>query len=217
MTVLLHVDASARGERSLSRQLSRRFIDEWVSREPSSTVLVRNVGHSPPPFVSEAWIAAVFAPEVERTAEQRELLRPSDELISELARAEIIVMGTPMYNYGMPATLKAWFDQVIRIGKTFSFDLRRGDFPLEPIMGGKRLVVLASRGEFGFEADGVRAHMNHLETHIRTCAHYLGVTETHVIAIEYQEFGGERHLASQKAAHKAVSDLVAQLHEAWVG
>ena len=82
-----------------------------------------------------------------------------------------------MYNYGMPAALKSWFDNIIRIGKTFTFDLARGDYPLEPIMTGKTLVILSSRGEFGFEPGGVREGMNHLETHIRTCAPTLGLNK----------------------------------------
>jgi FMN-dependent NADH-azoreductase len=177
-------------------------------RRPSDNVIVRDVGRFPPPITTEVWIGAVFTPEGERTDEQRDSVRASDELISELSRADIIVMGTPMYNYGMPAALKAWFDNVIRVGKTFTFDLARGDYPLEPIMTGKTLVILSSRGEFGFEPGGVREDMNHLETHIRTCAPYLGVEKTHLIAINYQEFGDERHELSVKNAYEAVPQLV---------
>ena len=120
-------------------------------------------------------------------------------------------MGTPMYNYGMPAQLKSWFDKIIRIGKTFSFDLARGDFPLEPTLGGKTLVVLSSRGEFGFGPGGVRADMNQLDPHIRTCSHYLGVESIHTIAIDYQEFGDARHKRSIAEAHAAVPGLVDEL------
>jgi len=74
----------------------------------------------------------------------------SDILTGELVQSEIIVITTPMYNYGMPASLKAWFDQVIRINKTFSFDLARGDQPIEPIQSGKTLVILSASGEGGF-------------------------------------------------------------------
>jgi FMN-dependent NADH-azoreductase len=113
----------------------------------------------------------------------------------------------------MPAALKSWFDKVIRIGKTFTFDLSRGDFPLEPVMSGKTLVVLSSCGEFGFGAGGLREKMNNLETHIRTCAHYLGVEEMHVISINYQEFGDARHEASINEAFAAVPVLVNDLIE----
>ena len=201
MTTVLHIDASVRHDRSLSRKLSQTFIETWVAHRPSDKILRRNVGHHPPPFVTESWIAAAFTPPGERSLAMAAELAPSDACIGELEQADLIVMGTPMYNYGMPAHLKAWFDQVIRVGRTFSFDLARGDWPLEPTLGGKTLVLLTSTGEFGFEAGGMREGWNHLDTHIRTCAHYLGVSETHHIGIEYQEFGGERHARSIADAH----------------
>ncbi|CAH0261528.1 FMN-dependent NADH-azoreductase [Pseudomonas mediterranea] len=213
MTTLLHIDASARSDRSLSRKLSQAFVEAWRERDATTQVITRDVGRNPPPFVTEAWIAAVFTPEEQMTPQKREEIRLSDELIDELDRADVIVIGTPMYNYGMPATLKSWFDKVIRIGKTFTFDLERGDYPLEPIMSGKKLVILSSRGEFGFGPGGVRETMNHLDTHIQTCAHYLGVNETHVISIDYQEFADARHEASIANAFDAVPVLVRQMIE----
>lgn len=211
MTTLLHIDASARTTRSLSRELSRHFIAQWQARRPDDTVLRHDVGVNPPPLVSEAWIAAAFTAAERRTNAQREVLHVSDALIDDLERADVIVIGTPMYNYGMPAALKAWFDQVIRVNRTFSFDLARGDTPLAPTLRGKTLVVLASRGEFGFEPGGMRERMNHLETHISTCAHYLGVDEEHRIAIDYQEFGDDRHRDSVASAFARVPELVASL------
>ncbi len=141
----------------------------------------------------------------------REMLAASDHLIGELEAADVIVLGTPMFNYGLPARLKAWVDQVIRVGRTFSFDLARGDYPLEPILSGKMLVLLTSTGEFGFEPGGVRAHMNHLDTHIGAVRAYLGVSEWFHIGVEYQEFGDARHAASLDAAVAAVPRLAAQL------
>ncbi|BBP58632.1 NAD(P)H-dependent oxidoreductase [Pseudomonas sp. St316] len=211
MTTLLHIDASARGERSLSRKLSAGFIQSWIAAEVSAEVIVRDVGTHPPPFVTEDWIRAVFTPVEQLSTEQSARIRLSDTLIDEIERADVIVIGSPMYNYGMPAALKSWFDQVIRIGKTFTFDLARGDFPLEPIMSGKTLVILSSRGEFGFGIGGVRETMNHLETHIQTCAHYLGVEQTHVITIDYQEFADARHEASIAEAFEAIEQLVMDL------
>ena len=72
-------------------------------------------------------------------------------------------------------------------------------------------MILSSRGEFGFGAGGIRERMNHLETHIQTCAHYLGVEQTHVITIDYQEFGDARHAASTVEAFDAIQQLVAEL------
>lgn len=211
MTTILHIDSSARGDRSLTRQLTASFIGQWLEREPETIVLHRDVAVNPPPFLTEAWLAAAFTPAEQRTPDQHEELLLSDELIAELEGADILVIGAPMYNYGMPAMLKSWFDKVIRVGKTFTFDLARGDFPLEPIMSGKTMVILSARGEFGFGPGGVREGMNHLETHIRTCAHYLGVEESHFIAIDYQEFNEERHRQSVADAFAAIPLLIDQL------
>lgn len=210
-TTILTVTASARLERSLSRALARHFQQEWVAREPATKLIHRDIGQHHPPFISEAWIGAAFTPPMERTPEQLELLRPSDELIDEVIQADVVVIASPMYNYGMPAVLKAWFDQVIRIGKTFSFDLARGDWPLEPTLSGKRLVVLSSKGEFGFQPGERRHDMNHLDPHIATAARYLGANDKHFISIEYQEFGDERHQRSIRRAHESVTELVCSL------
>jgi len=211
MTTILRIDASARRERSLTRALADRFERQWLGLAPGTRFIHRDLARTPPPLVSETWIAAAFTPPESRTAAQNAVLRPSDELIDELEAADLIVLATPMYNYGMPAALKAWFDQVIRIGRTFSFDLDRGDWPLRPMLPGKTLVVLTSRGEFGFLPGGIREDKNHLDPHIVTCAPYLGVDKRHLIAIEYQEFGDERHAQSVAAAQQAVRELVEEL------
>ncbi|MCA9018771.1 MAG: NAD(P)H-dependent oxidoreductase [Planctomycetaceae bacterium] len=210
---ILKITASARRQRSLSRKLASKFIAEWIDRRPDDVVVEQDVAANPPPIVTEEWIAAAFTAGEDRSETQKNVLSSSDELISELEDADIIVIATPMYNYGMPATLKAWFDQVIRINKTFSFDLKRGDFPLQPILGGKTLVVLTSTGEFGFLNGGIRSNMNHLLPHISTCAFYLGVDEDdiHHVGIEYQEFQDDRHEQSIDDAGKAISALVVEL------
>ena len=213
MTTILRIDVSARTERSLTRGLSQRFIDEWLKQRPSDKIVQRDIGLNPPPAVSEDWIAAAFTSAKERTKDQQATLQLSDTLIDEVERADIILLGVPMYNYGMPSALKAWFDQVIRVNKTFTFDLARGDEPLETTLSGKHLVILSSRGEFGFEPGGVREHRNHLDPHIRTCSKFLGVVQDHLIAIEYQEFGDERHRQSVENAHRAVPKLVDHLIE----
>ena len=132
-------------------------------------------------------------------------------MIGELRKAEMLLIATPIYNYGMPASLKAWIDQVIRVDETFTFDLSRGDWPLEPVLNGKTLVLLTSSGEFGFAPGGPRAHMDHLTPHVQTLAGYLGVSEMHHVRIEYQEFGDERHRRSVAEAHAEVARLVGQL------
>lgn len=211
MTNILRIDASARKERSLTRSLGDLFIEQWLVAEPDTSVTVRDVGTNPPPIISEGWIAAAFTEESDRTDEQRMLLEKSDALIDELDQADVIVMTTPMYNYGMPAALKAWFDQTIRVGKTFTFKLARGDRPLEPVMTGKWLVMLTSSGEFGFGPGELNDGANHLVPHIETASKYLGIETAHHIGIEYQEFGDQRFSESKAAAEAAVPELVSVL------
>jgi len=208
---LLHIDASAREDRSLTRDMGRRFMAAWRADNPNDVILHRDVGLHPPPYVSQDWVAAAFTPQEKRTPDEIELLATSDTLIGELACADILVIATPMYNYGMPAALKAWVDQVIRVDKTFTFDLARGDHPLEAVLSGKAMVLLTSSGEYGFAPGGERAGMNHLDPHLRTLGRYFGVAEDYHIAIEYQEFGDARHTASVTAAHAAIPGLVANL------
>ncbi len=208
---LLHVDSSARLERSHSRRLGKVLVAAWQSACPGDRIIHRDIGLNPPHAMSQDWIAAAFTNPDKRTQQMRETLAYSDQLIDEIEQADVIVLGAPMYNYNMPASLKAWFDLIARIGRTFSFDLGRGDFPIEPVLSGKQLIVLSSRGEFGF-VGGVREHMNALDVGIAACAHYLGANAADIVTIaaEYEEFGGERRAQSLADAETAILGVVRQ-------
>jgi len=210
---LLLINASPRRERSLSRQLANAFLTRWLALRPHDTVVARDVGIDHPPLLTEAWIAACFTPEEDRTPAQRGVLAYSDAAIDELAQADVLVIATPRYNYGMPAALKAWFDQVIRINRTFSFDRAEKTWPLSPLLSSKTLVLLSASGEFEFHAGGLRENWEHLAPHVRTCAHYLGVApdDMHHVTIEFQEFGDERHQASLQGAWEAARLLAGRL------
>lgn len=218
MTTILHLDTSARtldksrsNRNSISRALANSFREQWEKKITNTEVIYRDFGANPPDFINEAWIAAVFTPHEQRTTEQNALLSLSDELIDEVIKADIILLSTPMYNYGMPAALKAWFDQVIRVNKTFTFDLSRGDYPLQPILSGKTMVLITSCGEFGFHTGGIREKMNHLGPHIEVASQYLGIENFYEIRSEYQEFGDQRHIKSLNDAHAEIKNLVSQL------
>ena len=138
MTTLLRIDASAQQQdRSLTRMLTKLFTTEFLHANPDAKVIVRDIGQDPVPAIDHRFIHAAFTPPEAREDWMTERLALSDALIDEVVAADIIVMGAPMYNYGMPAALKGWTDHIARIGRTFSFDLARGDFPIEPILTGK--------------------------------------------------------------------------------
>ncbi len=209
---LLIIHSSARANRSLTRELAQIFEESWT-RSGGGAVGHRDVGLTPPAILNEDWIAAAFTDPSELTDAQKETLAESDTLIDEIKSADVIALCAPMYNYSMPASLKAWFDLIARVGVTFSFDLARGDTPIEPILTGKKLVVLSSRGEFGFAPGGERAHLNGLDPAIAASAHYLGADagEMETIAIEYQEFGDKRFETSLAAARSRAKQAAIEL------
>ncbi|MEH6442703.1 MAG: NAD(P)H-dependent oxidoreductase [Oceanospirillaceae bacterium] len=218
MPNILHIDSSARsarleGHSSISKTLAASFITVWQENRLEDEIEYRDLSINPPAFVSEDWIAAVFKETSQLTAADKALIAPSDTLIGEIERADIILMSAPMYNYGMPGVLKAWFDQIIRINKTFSFDLARGDQPLEPILSGKVMVLVTSSGEANFQAGEIRAHEDHLTSHIKLLSPYLGVDEFISIYSEFQEFSDQRHRDSLDKAEQKIRATALQLIE----
>jgi len=220
MNTILHIDSSVRAtnnpnpdHNSLSKNIALQFINTWKNNRPKDEYIYRDVGLNPPDFITQDWIGAVFTPEQSRTPAQKERLTLSDKLIAEVTAADIILISSPMYNYGMPAQLKAWFDQIIRINKTFDFDLSRGDFPLQPLLSGKTLIIVTSSGEFGFETGGIREDSAHLAPHLRTLSKYLGVDTIYEIASEYQEFGDERHRISVANAKDRAERIASELSQ----
>ena len=217
MTTILHIDSSARPGRSgtdpygsHTRRLSARFVERWRAARPQDTVLRRDVGLAPPPPVTGAWIHAAFTKPEARTDAMRETLGVSDELVDELLAADLIVAGVPMYNFGVPAQMKAYIDNIVRVGCTFGFDRSRAGEPYWPLLTpyDKTLVVLGSRGDYGYGADGRIAAMNHVEPHLRTAFGYIGITDVYEVAIEYDEFADDR-LARSIADAEAATDRLA--------
>lgn len=211
---LLHIDASARQARSHTRHLSKRFADGWRARRPGDEVIVRDLGTDPPPPVTDAWIAAAFAKPEQRTAEMNSVLAGSDRLIEELERADVIVAGVPMYNFGVPAPLKAYIDNVVRVGRTFGFDRARAGDPYWPMLRSRPLIILGARGDHGYDPGERIAHANHVEPYLRDVLGFIGLTDVTSIAVEYDEFRDARFEESLRRAETAVDKLVILMTEA---
>ena len=141
----------------------------------------------------------------------KEVLAQSDTLVDELLAADIIVAGVPMYNFGPPAQFKAWIDNIVRVGRTFGFDRARPGEPYWPLLAdaGKQLVLLSSRGDFGYDPGQRLENINHVEASVRSAFRYLGVTDAYGAAIEYDEFGDDR-LARSIAAAESATDRLAE-------
>jgi FMN-dependent NADH-azoreductase len=223
MVRLLHVDSSARAGRSgecahgsHTRRLSARFIHRWQSLRPLDTIAYRDLSQEPPTPVTGPWVHAAFTAPSQREAWMHATLAESDKLVDELLGADLVVIGVPMYNFGMPSTLKAWIDNIVRVGRTFGFDRSRDGEPYWPLLAdhGKRLVLLSSRGDYGY--DDRLQDRNHVEPGVITPLHYIGIRSVDQIAIEYDEFADDRLHASIAAAEAEVDALVLHLAETMV-
>ena len=216
MTSLLHIDSSARPGRagehthgSHSRRMGQAFVSRWRAARPGDEVVYRDLAAAPPTPVRGEWIPAAFTPETQRSNGQQATLAESDALVRELQAAQVLVIGMPMYNFGMPAPLKAWVDNIVRIALTFDFDPARAN-PYVPLLAERprRAVIVTARGGHGFDAGGALSAMNHADTALRDVLAFVGITDVHSIAIEHAEAGGEALAASTAQALRRIDALV---------
>ncbi len=142
MSTLLKIDVSPRGEHSISRKLSNHFATEWQSNHIGGKIITRDLATTKIPYVDLPWIAGAFTAPDQHTDEHKAALRLSDELIAELLEADEVVISTPMYNFNVPAALKAWIDHIVRLNKTFSV----GPDGLKGLAAGKKVTVIIASG-----------------------------------------------------------------------
>ncbi|MEE4162134.1 MAG: NAD(P)H-dependent oxidoreductase [Woeseiaceae bacterium] len=192
---ILEISASGRSGDSVSRQLSGDLVTALEARFGDATVVRRDLNDGIG-FVDEAWIAANLTPDDERTPSQRERLAESDTLIAELEMADVIVIGTPMYNFGVPATLKAWVDQVARARITFRYT---ENGPVGLLEGKQAYVVLATGGV------PVDAPVDFATPYLRHALGFIGITDVTVIAADRLNARGDEAV---DAARSKIAELV---------
>ena len=172
MPTLLHINSSPLYGRSVSRQLTDAFVNQWKSSHPDGRVVDRDLNATPIPPINAAWVDAVYTPETARTPQQKELLALSDSLLAELEQADEYVFGVPMHNFGVPSVLKLWIDQITRVEKTFSY---AGGTPKGLIIGKKATFLIATGGIY--DAQTQMASFNFVEPYLRSLFGFLGVTD----------------------------------------
>lgn len=156
---ILKIDASARKTGSVTRELTDTLVSGLTSDVSGSHVVTRDVA-SGLPVIDETWIGANFTDETERSDEQKQALQLSDELIAELKAADTLVLGVPVYNFGIPASLKAWIDLVARARVTFKYT---ENGPVGLLEGKKAYVLLASGGtKIGSDIDFASGYLKHV-------------------------------------------------------
>lgn len=209
MKKVLILNASARKTRSVSRELTNFFEQEWNRKYPHDAVHHREIGQANIPHVSEPWIASAFKPAELRTAEDIEVLKISDELILELKNADVIVLGTPMYNWSIPSVLKAYLDQVIRVNETILVDPLKD--PLNPytgLLGGKKVYLLVVRGIIGYGPGEPNAHINFQTEYLKTVFRMMGITDIHEIALNGSTIKEEFFLSGLSEVQSRIRQIV---------
>ncbi|HTF95205.1 MAG TPA: NAD(P)H-dependent oxidoreductase [Cellvibrio sp.] len=208
MNKILRIDASPRGERSHSRRLTEQFVKLWSVKNPGTEVIHRDLKINPPTPVSEAWIAAAFKPAAEQTAPMKIQLKESDLLLRELINADLLVIGLPLYNFSVPATFKAWIDQIVRINHSFLFEPDDEEKPYKPLLANKPVFIIITSGDSGYEPGGSYYSLNHTEPYLRTVFPFIGINTLHFIYMGNDEFGGARLEHSITAAEESIRQLI---------
>jgi FMN-dependent NADH-azoreductase len=175
---LLHVNSSARGS-SVSWQLTSGFVNDWKEQNPTGEVMERDLAKTlfPPP-VTDEWVQAVNADPTNRTGVQRWAISPSDIFIGELAAADTIVIGAPMHNFTISWPLRAWFDHIVRLGRTVVYGAKGPNGLLQ----GKTVAIITSRG--GSYGPGAPGSEFNLEPYLRRLLGFIGLTDPIFIYLE---------------------------------
>ncbi|PQV63757.1 FMN-dependent NADH-azoreductase [Abditibacterium utsteinense] len=170
MTQILHIDSSPRGERSHSRQLTRALVAQLQLAHSDATVVYHDLGHNPVPPVDEPWIAAAYSDPATHTPELKQAIALSNQLVDELLASDIVVVGAPMHNFSIPSTLKAYIDQIVRIGRTFTPQY-------EGLATGKKAFILCARGGSGYGSGEQMESANFQDPYFKTIFGLIGITD----------------------------------------
>ena len=208
MKKVLVINSSARALRSQSRKLTETFMANWKSIHKNPTISYRDLGNADVPHINEKWIAAAFKPETTRSEEEAEALKISDTYIAELREADVIVLGSPMYNWSVPSVLKAYIDQIVRVNETFKFNAANVQNPYTGLLENKTLFLLLSRGEPGYEKGDYNEHMDFQSGYLKTVFNIIGISNIHVIAVSGISYGPEKLKRYIDTSHQEIRDLV---------
>jgi FMN-dependent NADH-azoreductase len=206
MPNLLAIEASPRHDSSTSRKLTSVFVDAWKTSHPDGAVVVRDLVKTNPPFVDHDWIAGAYTPREQHSPESRAAIKVSDDLIAELKAADHIVMGTPMFNFSIPAVLKAYIDQIVRVGVTVSPD------NVGLLTGKKATIILATGGDF---SPGSRVESyNQASGYLRQVLRWIGIADVDIILAPRARAGNAGETAIEQFGSAVQSAAAGQLSAA---
>ena len=175
---ILHLISSPRGEASFSIKLGNAIVEKLQAANPGSSLVTHNLTDSPFPHLEEVHINSFFTPLENYTPELAEAVKHSNEAITELKNADAIVIGVPMYNFGIHSTLKAWLDHIARVGQTFSYS-ENGP---EGLVKNKKVYLAISSG--GVYSEGPMKVYDFTESYLRSVLGFLGMVDVSVFRAE---------------------------------
>ena len=185
---ILHIDSSPQGEFSVSRQLTRKVVEQLSGSE----VAYLDLAEAPIEHLQPKHLAAFFSNPTDRSLTNQELLEESDELVEQLLWADTIVIGVSMINFAIPSTLKAWLDQIVRAGRTF----RYGESGPEGLVQGKKVLAISTGGVY---TEGPSKQFDFTEPYLRTVLGFLGMTDISTVRAEGVKLEGNRERAIEAA------------------
>lgn len=203
MKNLLVVNSSPNFETSVSRKLSAEFESRWKAAFPDAQIKERDVVKNPIPQLDQETIGAFYTPDDQKSPEQKLAIALSDTLVDEVLEADTIVIGAPMHNFSITSGLKAYFDQIARVGRTFNYG---ENGPVGELGDKKIYVIVASGGKYS-KGNPAEA-MNMLEPVVNTILGFLGATDITFIYGEGTAMGEDVIAESIKVAENAISEAV---------
>lgn len=178
MKHILHLISSPRGGESFSIKLGHAVIEKLLVKYPDSIVEEVNLSGSTTPHLDKSHLQSFFTPEEQLTSDDQVAIHYSDVAISQLMAADIIVIGAPLYNFGIPSTLKAWIDHIARAGKTFRYD----EHGAEGLVKGKKVYVAMSSG--AVYSEGFYQNYDFVSPYLKTMLGFLGMTDLIIFRVE---------------------------------
>ena len=200
---ILHVESSPLGDRSVSRKLAARILAELKAKHPGSKIIERDLAAIPFPHLNGLTVGAFFTPPEQRNEMLSEAIKLSDEAVDDVMAADVIVIGAPMHNFGIPSSLKAWIDYIVRTGRTVRYTAKG---PERLVPAGKKVIIASARG--GFYSEGPSKALDYQETYLKAVLEFIGLTDISFVRAEGVGRGSDAERAAILHAEAQVAAAV---------
>ncbi|PRC91538.1 FMN-dependent NADH-azoreductase [Solimicrobium silvestre] len=198
MKTLLQLNTSLFSNQGQSSLLANRFVAAWQADHADGKVVVRDMATDPVPHLDGERFSAFLSKPESRTAEQQAIVAYSDSLINELKNADVLVLGLPLYNFGVPSVLKAYIDHIARAGSTFSYTAQG---PVGLVTGKKALIFATRGGQYAGTA------MDTQTDYVRGFLAFIGITDVEFVYAEGLAMGDEGKQVAITKAHEKIAEL----------